>query len=147
MPISDLPMSVTEKKPSKRIGRSVLAVVAGFVATVILSYGVDAILVATGVMPKGGKLPLHGSELLVAFILAYRALFSVAGCYVAARLAPNHPMRHALILGTLGMLGGAAGAMAMQGAAPGWYSWGIVALALPMAWLGGKLYKIGAKAQ
>jgi len=35
---------------------------------------------------------------------AYRTIFSVAGSYITARLAPNRPMLHALVLGGLGLL-------------------------------------------
>jgi hypothetical protein len=130
---------------SRRVGRSVLAVLAGFIATVVLSYGTDAVLTAAGVLPAGGKLPLTGSKLLVATVLAYRVIFSVVGCYIAARLAPSRPMTHALVLGTLGFLASLGGAFSMATLAPSWYAWGIVVLALPAAWLGGKLYTMTAR--
>lgn len=137
----------TENQPKKlRVGRSILAVIAGIVATFALSYGTDAILMATGALPTDGRLPMYGSELLVALILIYRIVYSVIGCYVAAWLAPYKPMTHAVVLGVIGFLGAMGGAFAGADLAPAWYSWGIVVFALPAAWLGGKLYSLKAKA-
>lgn len=45
------------------VGRSALAVVAGFVAIVVLSVGTDAVMHATGVFPPPGR-PMHGTALL-----------------------------------------------------------------------------------
>jgi hypothetical protein len=35
-------------------------------------------------------------------VLGYRAVLSLIGCYVTARLAPSNPMAHALSLGVIG---------------------------------------------
>lgn len=125
----------------KNILKSIGAVIAGFVAVFILSYGTDAILGVMGILPSG-PLPLTGSEFLVLTVLTYRNIYNVIGCYLTARLAPNHPMRHALILGILGFLGSIGGALGGQGLAPAWYSWMLVVLSLPCAWLGGRLSEV-----
>jgi hypothetical protein len=74
----------------------------------------------------------------------YRTIYGVAAAYTTARLAPNQPMIHALVLGVLGLAASIAGAVAMWSKlptlGPKWYSVALVALALPTAWLGGKLY-------
>ena len=81
--------------------RSIGAILAGFVVIVVLSTGTDFILESTGVFPsfkeqfEQNVYPM--SMLIVATI--YRIVYSVAGCYVAARLAPNRQMMHAMILG------------------------------------------------
>lgn len=85
---------------------------------------------------------MFGSEPLIFMILVYRTIYNVVGAYIVARLAPNHPMRHALAIGALGTLGSIAGAMAAKDLGPAWYAWSIVATALPSAWLGGRLFEL-----
>lgn len=121
--------------------KSIGAVIAGLVAIFVLSYATDAVLEAAGILQSGTPLPLHGSELLITAILVYRLVYSVVGCYIAARLAPNYPMRHTFALGALGLVIGIGGAIvaAQQNLGPAWYTWGLVAFTLPCAWLGGKL--------
>ena len=81
--------------------RSIGAILAGFAVIVALSTGTDFVLESTGVFPsfkeqfEQNVYPL--GMLIVATI--YRIVYSVAGCYVAARLAPNRQMMHAMILG------------------------------------------------
>jgi multisubunit Na+/H+ antiporter MnhF subunit len=125
--------------------KSIGAIVAGLVVIFALSYATDAVLEAAGILQAGTPLPMRGSELLIAAILVYRLAYSVAGCYVAARLAPNYPMRHALVLGMLGFVGSIGGAMVavQQSLGPAWYVWGLVVFALPCAWLGGRLFAKG----
>jgi hypothetical protein len=120
-------------------GRSVAAVVAGGVASVVLSYGMDAVLRSAGAMDD--VLPSTGSTVLVAGVLAYRTVFNAAGCWLAARLAPASPMRHALTLGFIGCLASVAGAAGGAEVGPGWYSWGLALLALPAAWIGGQVHE------
>lgn len=127
-------------KRGHRVGRRILSLGAGIVTTVVLSYGTDYALAAMGVLP-GRVLPSYGSEPLVAAVLIYRSLFAGVGCWVAAVLAPDHPMRHALALGALGLVGSIGGAIASRngGLGPAWYSWGLVLLLPVSAWLGGRL--------
>ncbi|MGH6909067.1 MAG: hypothetical protein ACREE0_08050 [Phenylobacterium sp.] len=130
-----------ETGPSRRLGRSVLAVLAGFVAVVVLSTGADEAMYALHVFPPRAQ-PMEAPALF-ALALAYRALFGVIGSWLAARLAPSHPMRHALIVGAIGLALSLLGAIVMAGKVPGpaWYSWGLVASTLPCAWLGGVLHR------
>ncbi len=109
-------------------------------AVIILSIGTDVALGALGVFPSLGQ-PMGDGRLLLATI--YRTAYAIAGGYIAARLAPDRPMRHALILGTLGLIVSIAGAVATWNQAPAlgheWYPLSLVVLALPPAWLGGML--------
>ena len=120
--------------------KSIGAVIAGMVAIFVLSYATDAVLGATGLL-QPGALPVRGSEPLIIAILMYRLVYSVAGCFIAARLAPNLPMQHALVPGALGLLFSIGGAIvaAEQSLGPAWYTWGLVVFAFPCAWLGGRL--------
>lgn len=122
--------------------KSIGAVIAGLVVIFVLSLVTDAILGAVGVLQAGAPLPMRGAELLIAAILLYRLIYSVIGCYVTARLAPNQPMLHALALGVLGLLISTSGAImaVQQSMGPAWYAWGLVVSALPCAWLGGRLF-------
>jgi hypothetical protein len=51
-------------------------------------------------------------------------------------------MKHALILGGIGVLLSAAGAIATadMDLGPAWYAWSLVAISLPAAWIGAKLF-------
>lgn len=123
-----------------RILRSVGAVLAGLILIFVLSTATDELLHATGAMSRG-PLPMRGAEGLILVLLAYRLLYSIGGCYLTARLAPSHPMRHALALGVVGLIFSIMGALmnAQQSLGPNWYPWALVLLALPCAWLGGRL--------
>lgn len=125
---------------NKRIFQSIGAFIAGLVATFVLSYATDAVLEQLGVMPNG-VLPMYGSELLIGTILVYRNIYNVMGSYIAARLAPNHPMRHALALGGFGFVMMILVTIATwnMSLGPAWYSLTLIVFALPSAWLGGKL--------
>jgi hypothetical protein len=70
-------------------------------------------------------------------VILYVGVFAVAGCYVAARLAPRRPMWHALALGGLGLVFNIAGTFATWNDAPIWYHVVSVGLVMPYAWLGG----------
>jgi hypothetical protein len=125
---------------AKNILQSVGAVIAGVAVSIILDVGTDAAMRAMGIFPKAA-----GSMSDALFVLAttYRTIYGVLGAYITARLAPNRPMMHALILGALGTVAAAAGAIAMWDKmpeiGPKWYALVLIVLALPSAWLGGKL--------
>ena len=124
----------------RRTGRSIGAVVAGLLFIVITSTATDFLMHSTGVFPPPGE-PMPASLWLLA--TAYRIVFSVVGCGIAAKLAPYQPMRHALILGLIGVMISTAGTLATWNKGPGfgpkWYPIGLILVALPCAWLGGKL--------
>jgi peptidoglycan/LPS O-acetylase OafA/YrhL len=118
-----------------------VAVAAGFVVTVVASTAADAAMQAAGIFPKG---PEPMSDQLFALAAAYRALFTIAGGYVTARLAPGRPMRHAWILAGIGLFAGLLGLVAyyaIGGAelGPAWYAIIIPVEAIPCVWLGARL--------
>jgi hypothetical protein len=130
---------MSETSP-RRIGQSILAVLAGFVAVVILSIGTDVALMKAGIFPPFSQPALFTTGLLL-LATAYRSVYSVAGSYLAARLAPDRPMGHALALGVVGLVVSIAGAIIMREAGPAWYPLALVVIAMPCAWLGGTLYR------
>ena len=121
------------------------AVIAGVIAVVVLSIGTDALLFASGVYPPREQRMSDGLFLVAT---AYRVVYAVAGSHLAARLAPDRPMAHALWVGGVGLAAGLAGAVvagtAENDLGPTWYSVAIVAIAMPCAWAGGRLH--GARA-
>jgi surface polysaccharide O-acyltransferase-like enzyme len=131
---------VSETHRPRRILRSIGAVLAGLLAIIILSTATDMALHATGVFPPSGQ-PMADALFLLA--TAYRIVYGVAGSYLAARLAPDRPMLHALALGVVGLTISTAGAVATWNAGsafgPKWYPLAVIAIALPCAWAGGRL--------
>jgi hypothetical protein len=129
--------------PARATGRSILAVIVGLFTGAFLSIAVDVILHVLRVFPPWGE-PVSDGPLALATI--YRAAFSVFGCYLTARVAPANPMKHALILGAIGVVFSAIGAITTwhRGPAfgPHWYPVVLVIIALPCAWLGGKIFEL-----
>jgi hypothetical protein len=113
----------------------ILAVVVGIAATIVLTYGTDALLRKMKFMGK--DLPKTGGRNLIIVLIAYRTLYNILGCYVAAELAPSHPMTYALGIGAFGLLASIGGALNVASIGPKWYNWALVLLALPAAFIGG----------
>jgi uncharacterized membrane protein len=129
--------TTSQPAPARRLLlRSVGAVFGGLLTTFAVTTAVDIALHATHVFPPMNE---RMADALFVLALAYRIPFNVAGSYVAARLAPARPMRHALALGALGVVIATLGAIAMWKFGPAWYSLANIAIALPCAWLGGRL--------
>jgi hypothetical protein len=125
---------------SRRLGRSIGAVLAGFVTILVTHTGTDAILHATGVYPAAGQVM---SDALFVLAASYRFVFSVFGAYVTARLAPARPLKHTLSLGGIGLVLSSAGLLATLGRGPEfgplWYPLSLLLMTLPCCWLGAKL--------
>lgn len=130
-----------------RLGRSIAAIVIGFVACVILSLATDQILHILKVYPPWGQ-PMWDPALNL-LALTYRCIFTVATCYLTARLAPRAPMRHAMILGGIGFVISCLGVFASMkmNLGPTWYPVALAASTLPCAWLGGALRRQPASAR
>ena len=131
---------MSETRPPRRMLRSVGAVLAGMVVGIALTLGVDELLHITGVFPPWGD-PVGDKPLILA--TAYRLVFSIAGSYIIARLAPDQPMQHALVGGAIGFIVSIIGAVATWNSGPAfgphWYPVALIITALPCAWVGGKL--------
>ena len=125
--------------------RSIWAVVAGLLFIVIGSTVVDGLLHAAGVYVAGERL----DDKLAALATAYRIVLSVAGAWITARLAPAKPMKHAMILGVVGVVLGLLGLAVTWNLdlGPRWYPIGLVLLAIPQCWAGGKIYEMQVAAR
>ena len=119
--------------------RSIWAVVAGVIFIIVVTTLVDMVLHLANVFPPTGE-PLNDSLALLA--TSYRVAISIAGAWLTARLAPDRPLRHALLLGYVGVVLGLVGVVATwnQGLGPRWYAIALVVLAVPQCWIGGKIY-------
>ena len=124
----------------RRRGKSAIALAAGLLAGVILSLGTDQILHALKIYPPWGLTMSDGLFLLAT---AYRVVYTILGSYIAARLAPDRPMWHAMVLGVVGLVVSIAGAVATWNTqppiGPHWYALLIAAISIPCAWLGGMI--------
>lgn len=131
----------------KNIPKSIGAVLAGFVLVLVLAVVTDAVFMAMHVFPAPDHPELY-SDRLYLLITFYTAIYSVAGGWLTARLAPAWPRFHALILGLLGTLSSTVGAILMWGKATGheWYPVALIAIASPTCWLGGWIYTKGKRA-
>jgi hypothetical protein len=133
--------SQPQGSPSK-LGRSILAVLAGIIVGIVLSVGTDWLLRFTGLAPA--QQSARWSNQLLLFAAVYRSIYGVIASYIIARLAPNRPLGHALVAGALGTLVGVLGAIAMWNSTRGqhWYSLALLLTAIPTAWIGAKLYLV-----
>lgn len=124
--------------PQKSMGRSIWAVVAGFLVVVVLSLGTDALLHAAGIYPALGK---RMSDSLFVVATVYRTVFGILGSYVTARFAPHSPMKHAMIGAAIGVVVATFGAVATwnKDLGPHWYPVALILTAVPTAWIGAKL--------
>jgi putative Mn2+ efflux pump MntP len=123
--------------------KSIGAFLAGMLTVVILSIGTDAILENIGVFPSFDEQQKNGlfDWRLLLLALVYRCIYTIAGGYVTARLAPSNPMRHVIVLGSVGTVLATIGAIVGWHLSSHWYPIALVITALPCTWLGGKLKK------
>jgi len=119
--------------------KSFWAVVAGLLFTILITTLVDIAMYSAEVFTHP---PLTDRQALLA--TAYRIVVSIFGAWLTARLAPQKPMKHALILGAIGTVLGLIGAIVTWNlnVGPHWYAIAVAALALPQCWLGGWLYEM-----
>jgi hypothetical protein len=122
------------------MGLSIAAVLAGFVAVAAASLATDEVFHLLKVYPPWGEpMPVPDDNALA---LAYRIVYSILGGYVTARIAPRNPVKHAVILGSIGLAISILGVIVTlpMHLGPAWYPIGLAVTALPCSWLGGFLY-------
>jgi hypothetical protein len=115
------------------------AILAGIVFIVVTHTATDFVLERLGVFPP----PEQGFHVtwLVVTATIYRTIYTIAGGYITAALAPEPPMRYVIILGLIGLIVSTVAAIATipMKLGPAWYPIALAVLALPSVWLGGKL--------
>lgn len=123
---------------NKTLFKSIGAILAGFFTGAILSIGTDFLMEKQGVMsPENFK---QTAPAIIFLVIVYRFIFNVIGCYITARLAPNKPMKHVIIIGIIGTVLSILGTIAMWDKALPVYNIAIILISLPSAWLGGQLF-------
>lgn len=134
--------------PMNTIGRNILAVILGFAAGSVVNISLVNIGPLVVPLPEGADIStmegLRESMQLFTpmnffFPFLGHALGTLAGAFVAAKIATSHPMRFALGIGVL-FLGGGIAAVNMFGG-PLWFKAADLLLAyIPMGWFGGVLH-------
>ena len=121
--------------------KSIWAVVAGVLVIIVVTTLVDIVLHATSVFPPMDQ-PINDALALLA--TSYRIVISVGGAWLTARLAPDKPMKHAMILGYVGVVLALVGVVATwnMGLGPRWYPISLAVLAIPQCWAGGRIYEM-----
>ena len=117
--------------------RHIVPVAVGGAVALLLTIVTDNTLGVHGLLPAAGQtVPGTGALLLVA---AYRGVFVMLGCHMAARLAPagNPRIRYALGLGGLILVMNVIATVSEWGRVPMWYSLSGIALTVPYAIIGG----------
>jgi hypothetical protein len=121
--------------------KSIWAVLAGVLVIIVITTLVDIAMHAIGIFPQMDQ-PINDALALLA--TSYRIVITIGGAWLTARLAPDKPMKHAMILGFVGTVLGIVGVVATwnRGLGPTWYPIALAVLAIPQCWAGGRLYVI-----
>lgn len=130
---------MSQTQSPRWILRGIGAVLAGLIFIVVTHTCTDLLLEKCGIFPPPEQ-GLHVTWMVVTATI-YRTLFTVAGGYLTAALAPHRPMLYVTILGIIGIAAGTLGAIVMipKDLGPVWYPIALIVLALPSVWWGGKL--------
>ena len=119
--------------------KGIFAILAGMIFIVVSHTGTDFVLESLGIFTPRSQ-GFHTTWMVVTATI-YRSIYTVAGGYITAALAPTPKMRYVVILGIIGIAAGTVGAIVAipLEIAPIWYPIALIVLALPCVWLGGKL--------
>jgi hypothetical protein len=122
-----------------KVLKGIFAVLAGMLFIVATHTVTDFLLESLGIFTQPNE-GFHTTWMVVTATI-YRSIYTVAGGYITAALAPDPPMRYVMILGIIGTAAGILAAIVTipMGIAPTWYPIALAVLALPCVWLGGKL--------
>jgi hypothetical protein len=129
------------------IAKNILAVIVGFVVGSVVNLGLVTVGMSVFPLPEGTdvstmealreNMKLMGPVNFI-FPLLGHALGTLTGAFVAAKLAASHPMKFAIAIGVLFLMGGVA--MVLNCGGPVWFIATDLLLAyIPMATLGGSL--------
>lgn len=118
--------------------RTVGAVAAGCGATSVLALTADQ-LVRLG-LPHRFLIGGNAELLVLLALLAATGTAVIAGSFLAAHMAPQRPLFHALLVGSVVYVLSLAAASILWTEAPAWFHNAVVLIQLPAAWIGGLLF-------
>jgi hypothetical protein len=124
---------------SKNIFQSVGVILLAFVINALLALVTDFLLESIGVLPNPQKGLFETWAILL--VLFYRGVYTIGAGFLVAKLAPNKPTLHAIILGTIGAAIAliAASSPSFAEKAPLWFAYTLAAITIPCIWLGVKI--------
>ncbi len=122
---------------------SIGAILIGFVLSAVLSVVTDILLEKLDWMSQANFAQTSLSVIIL--IVLYRFIYNTIGCFLIAKLAPNNPMKHVVIIGVIGTILSVLGSIAMWDKAIPFYNIAIILIAFPSAWVGGKLFLLTRK--
>jgi len=131
------------------IVKNIVAVVAGIIVGGIINMGIIMLSNSVIPLPEGvdpadmqslkDNMHLFESKHFIMPFLAH-AIGTLAGAFLAARLAANNKLYMAVIIGVVFLIGGIMNVYQLP--APAWFNaLDLIVAYLPMAWLGWKLTK------
>jgi hypothetical protein len=119
------------------MGRSILALLAGFVSEPLLVIAADWVYgrIHPGVISPEGL--VYGSAAVI--VLIYVQIINAISGYITGSIAPKNPVGHALILGIIGFALCVFVSTRHWHVEPHWYLLGGIVFAIPSTTLGGYL--------
>lgn len=122
-----------------KILKSIGAVLVGIIFIFVTHTGMDLLLESFGIFTPPDK-GFHTTWMVVTATI-YRTVLSSIAAFITAKLAPSQPLKHALILGLIGLALCIAAAIITipMDIAPAWYPIALAVLSVPAAWVGGSL--------
>ena len=123
------------------MGRSILAVIAGYAVMAIAVMALFAIWFR-------GQVPTEApSSEFMLFSIAYAFVFAVLGGYITALIARRSEMKHVLVLAAFGLLMGIVSMITAAGQEPLWYQITNMVVMMAAVILGGYLRMKKTQAQ
>lgn len=121
------------------IFKSIGVILLSFAIIALMSVLTDFLLEKIGVLPNPEKGLFETWAILL--VLFYRAIYTVFAGFIIARLAPNKPILHAIILGVIGtsITLWAISSPEFAQKSTLWFGYTLAILTIPCLWLGVKI--------
>jgi len=119
------------------MGRSILALLAGFIAEPILVVAADLLYSRIDPNAFSSDGLVYGTAAVV--VLIYVQIINAISGYITGRIAPRNPVGHALILGVIGFILCVIVSWKRWAIEPHWFLLGSIVFAIPSTVLGGYL--------